>query len=343
MNTDLPARASHLPTPATGGDAGSRVLLARAAWLDTKAGRSGSTKTAHYNAETERWEGAYPDTLDSFRDELVALGLDLDSHTDAVALAAQRWAAQRSVKANRLGEISPATYNQRLAVISSFYVFARRRGLLHVDNPIDQLERRMVQRYHKAVALSPETVAAALAAIDRSDLVGQRDYALLSVAVATGQRASELASLRCRHVQHGRPLVVTFERTKGGKSVRKPLPPNTGQALARYLTTLHGEAWPKAGDAPVWVSLSNKAQGQPLTIDGIADVCERHLGTTKIHTLRHTTAKALERAGASISDIQKILGHANAATTSEYLQSLDVVDSRHVATIEQLFGIGEAT
>lgn len=341
MSTDLPARAPHLPARVAPAAHGRTVDIAIAAWLDTKAGHSGSKKTAQYNPETERWEGAYPDTLASFRAALHAHGLDLDSDGSAVSLVAQRWAAQRSPDANRTGAISPATYNQRLAILASFYTLGCKRRLLPCDNPIDLVERRQVQAYQKAVALSTETIAAALAAIDRSVLVGQRDYALLSVAVATGQRASELASLHCRHVLPGRPLVVTFERTKGGKTVRKPLPPNTGQALARYLTTLHGEAWPKAGDAPVWVSLSNRAQGKPLTIDGIADICERHLGTTKIHTLRHTTAKALERAGASISDIQKILGHANAATTSAYLQSLDVVDSRHVATIEQLFGIGE--
>ena len=115
---------------------GARVVdLAIAAWLDAKRQRSGSAKTAR----------AYHDTITAFRALLRGRGLELDGDTAALALLAQAWAGQ--------GEPQPSTYNQRLAILSSFYKFGRKQGLLAGDNPIDRVERRRVQAYAGARAL----------------------------------------------------------------------------------------------------------------------------------------------------------------------------------------------
>ena len=54
------------------------VALAIAAWLDSKHGRSGSTRT----------RDAYAETLADFRAALGKVGLDLDADSAAIALAA---------------------------------------------------------------------------------------------------------------------------------------------------------------------------------------------------------------------------------------------------------------
>jgi len=143
--------------------------LAIAAWLDAKANRSKSSKTAT----------AYRTGIAQFRAALIELGLDLDSDPRAVALAAQGWAGQRDPASRHAGEVSPATYNQRLAILSSFYSFARKRGLITRDNPISLVERRSVDAYAGALPLDDREVATQLKAIDRSTLAGARDYALL--------------------------------------------------------------------------------------------------------------------------------------------------------------------
>ena len=123
--------------------------LAVAAWLHAKSGRSGSAKTAT----------AYSTTLASFRAACHLAGLDLAGDVRALALIAQSWAAA--------GDPAPATYNQRLAVVSSFYSFAAKRGLLEIANPIAQVDRRAVQSYAGAQALDYSDVSARLKAIDR--------------------------------------------------------------------------------------------------------------------------------------------------------------------------------
>jgi len=49
---------------------------------------------------------------------------------------------------------------------------------------------------------------------------------------------------------------------------------------------------------------------------------------TAPHTLRHLTASEMAARGASLTDIQKVLGHERASTTDGYLQDLGFVSVR---------------
>ncbi len=302
---------------------GNAVELARVAWLDAKAKRSGSRKTL----------ATYQSTLDSFRACLRAAGLDLDGDARAIALLAQQWAGA--------GDVAPATYNQRLAVVSSFYAYAHKQELLDGANPIDRLERRPVHAYAGAHALNYGDLKARLQGINRRTVQGARDYALLAVALQTGRRLSELAGLRWKDVRiHGSSVTLFWARTKGGKTHSDTLAQPTGRALMSYLEQAH---WPRLlslpADAPIWVSVSPRNRGQALSIQSIADICERHLGTSKVHALRHTFARAMEDSGAKVSDIQARLGHSSLATTGRYLAALKQSDNAHGDALADLFGI----
>src|SRR5579864_4919100 len=74
-------------------------------------------------------------------------------------------------------------------------------------------------------------------------------------------------------------------------------------------------------EAPLWINLANDTHyGQPLGYQGIAGVCKKYLGTSKVHITRHTFALLLQELGAKLTDIQRLLGHKNAAVTSLYLE-----------------------
>ena len=154
------------------------------AWLDEKTGLSESDKT----------HAAYQETLTQFRDLLTARGLDLDAATSLVFPLAQGWAGSSTV--GRM--VAPSTYNQRLAILSSFYEYAIRADVLE-RNPITKVKRRKLGEKDRARALKPAQVKEGLHKIDRDTPEGLRDYALLSVALTTGHRASELAGLRLKH------------------------------------------------------------------------------------------------------------------------------------------------
>ena len=92
--------------------------------------------------------------------------------------------------------------------------------------------------------------------------------------------------------------------------------------------------------APIWISLSaNGTFGHALSLRHIATLCEKRLGTSKVHALRHTFARALEDAGAKVSDIQARLGHTSLDTTGRYLAQLHHGENPHLAHITTLYGL----
>lgn len=307
-------------------DPTARRELAVAAWLAEKAALSQS-------AETRR---AYASTLARFRQALAVVGLDLDAPYQQVALVAQAFAAA--------GQVRATTHNRRLAILSSFYGHAIARGLLALPNPIDALRRRRVQPYRAARALDADGVRSSLAAIDRAAPAGLRDYALLSVALITGRRVSELAGLRMGDIEgadSGR-IRVLWRRTKGDETYADMLPPRVSQALCDYLDSQYDD-WERTSppaEAPVWASISRHCAGQPISPQAIADICQRRLGTSKVHRLRHTFAHTMEQHGATISEIQRRLGHKSVATTSLYLQALTNEENPFAEAIERAM-VGE--
>jgi integrase len=298
------------------------------AWLDAKAKRTGSTRTP----------AAYVAVLTSFRAYLLDRGLDLNSTPSLVADAAQVWADRRSSGDGT--PVSAHTYNHRLAVLSSFYTFTRKRGHLDVANPIDLLERRRVQPYAGARALDAQTVQQRLSLIDRSTLDGKRDYALLLVALTTGRRRAELAALRWQHVEMHAEAVTLHVRGKGGTLFHDRLSPATCDALLDYLTAVYGTLDTLPPDAPLWLAFTPRLIGTrtPLGHQGIAAVCLKWLGSSHVHITRHTFARMMEQAGARVSEIQQRLGHASLSTTSIYLATVRPAENAYGQQLEELLG-----
>jgi integrase/recombinase XerC len=314
---------------------GHPVELAIAVWLDAKASRSDSRKTAR----------AYHDTLTSFRQVCRDAGGDLDGpDANVLSLLLQGWAGRPRPDGQ---PVAAATFNQRVAIVASFYTFARKRGLLAlVTNPADLVERRTVHPYAGAHPLDLGDVAARLETIDTTTLAGLRDRALVTLALMTGRRASELAGLRWGHLTHsGGRLTVTWARMKGGDTRREELDASTAATLLTWLRAAYGgELGALEPEAPLWLTLSRNLRGHrhAMTVDAIADVFAKRLGVSKIHVSRHTFADTMRRAGASLFEIQAALGHKNPATTSHYLRAIEVASNPYAERMAMLFGIAPA-
>ncbi len=327
----------------------THIDIAIQAWIEAKRRRSGSEKTRK----------AYWETLNAFRQMLWQTGRDLDplqnlqqdteeARRQAImelALAAQGFAGM-SVRDKVVAE---ATFNQRLAILSSFYSFANKRHFLDCGNPIATVERSRVQAYKHAQPLSPEEVAQRMRAIDRSEKQGARDYAMLAVFLQTGRRLSEVVALRWRNVQvQGSRMTLTFENCKGGKVMRDTVPLPVANALLEWLTMAYGSLRTLSGDAPLWISFTRRSEKEesrvptippPLTIRSVANICEKHLGVSKVHITRHTWARTMEDAGAKVSEIQARLGHESLATTGRYLAALKQAENQHADTLAARFGL----
>ena len=234
-----------------------------------------------------------------------------------------------------------STSNVRLAILSSFYVYARKLKFLEA-NPIDLLDREKVQEYASAQALDTDDVSAALAGIDQGTRSGARDYAILSVLLQTGRRAQEVATLQWQHMSiHKGRARLTFAHAKGDEVMLDDVPAPVTHALLRWLHRWYGaQLGTLAPDAPLWVSLAHDgSHGQALGYQSINALCKKHLGTSKVHATRHTAAHSMEQVGLTVSEIQARLGHKSLATTGRYLASLRRAENRKADELAALYGI----
>jgi integrase len=316
-----------------------------AEWLEQKRlTRSGSEKTIT----------AYRETMQQFRDFLAGGGLDLLSNPIDVARLAPLWASTRrpsplkkdgTPNQRHTGEVSPATYNQRLAVISSWYTFVQDTYKLEIPNPIKDVPKRRVQAYAAAIPIEPDVVETGLEGIDRNRLQGLRDYAILTVALYTGRRASELVGLRGADLQiqgKGKTTRILLRfHCKGGKIEYNRLDEETSMVLLEYLHAQFGKhLLTIAPDAPIWVSYSRQNPGKPISPQTLSAICRDTLGTSKNHALRHTFTVAMIRAHAPITDIADALGHTDIKVTQLYTKEVDKsADNLYGKKIVTRFGI----
>jgi site-specific recombinase XerD len=250
-------------------------------------------------ADSVHTANAYEETLNDFRDTLQAVGLDLDSEPALIAPLAQGWA--RSSKREGV-TVTPTTFNQRRSIISSFYKYALIYEVLQY-NPMERVKRQKPGKKDATHHLASSTVAAGLAKIDRSTPEGLRDYALLSLALATGRRASEIAGLHYKHLHRdGNTCVVDFDQCKGKKSFTNRLEAKTTNALYTYLESIYrGQLPTLSGDAPIWVSFSDRNKGQAIGTRTLSNICEAYLGTSKFHAPSHTLAVTMHNKGTKIT------------------------------------------
>jgi site-specific recombinase XerD len=215
----------------------------------------------------------------------------------------------------------PSTLNQRLV---SLRCWARYVGI----NSPEHLEwsRQLHTLHLKKHAPAPmhylekEEMKALLAAPNRRDAQGFRDYALLLFLYNTGARVSEASRLTVEDLDLVFPVATLHG--KGRKVRRCPLWKVTASALQELV----------AGCAVTQAVFRNR-RGQPLTRYGIHILVKRYarraavttpsLRTKRVspHTIRHTTAMHLLRSGVDINTIRIWLGHASLQTTHLYAES----------------------
>lgn len=181
--------------------------------------------------------------------------------------------------------------------------------------------------------LEADEVRRLLGTPDRRTHQGRRDAAVLRVLAEAGLREGELCSLVVENLKlvQGRES-VHFESLKqrSGRRVLRvvPLTPEAVAEIRRYWLAEYRTTTPSP-QLPMFRTLGERGPYEkgPITakaVDGIVSRAARLAVITKRitpHSLRHTCATALLRAGADLETVRVILGHASIATTARYLHS----------------------
>ena len=155
-----------------------------------------------------------------------------------------------------------------------------------------------------------------------------REYAIISLLLRTGLRTIEVIRANIEDITYKGSQRVLLVQGKGRdeKDNFVLLTDKTYQPLAEYLATRGAVV----GSEPLFTSSSNNSKGDRLTTRSISFMAKEGLKAIGLdersftaHSLRHTTAVNILRAGGSLETAQFTLRHSNPATTQIYTATLN--------------------
>jgi integrase/recombinase XerD len=166
--------------------------------------------------------------------------------------------------------------------------------------------------------LKPGQVDALLAACDRGEPDGRRDYAVILLLARLGLRAGEAARLRLDDI-NWRAAEIGI-RGKGGQFDVLPLPADAGAAVAAWLR----DGRPSVPFREVFTTVI--APTRPLTREAAANVVRRAavragMPAFGAHRLRHTAACAMVGAKVPLAGIAQAMRHRNHGVTAIYARA----------------------
>lgn len=199
--------------------------------------------------------------------------------------------------------LKATTTNRHLASISSLYRYFQRQGL-RADNPC-QYESRRKQAQTLPATLNPTQIARAY-----KHAQGNRKT-MLGILATTGIRIQELLELRYEDIDF-----ETSQLHINGKGSKQRIVTSTPEVLAT-LQSLKRDLM--ASGRIFWMS---QRKARYMLYETLAPYCKsEHLNP---HTIRHTFATELAKAGENTAAIAKILGHSHIETSQKYINLAEI-------------------
>ncbi len=200
-----------------------------------------------------------------------------------------------------------------LSSLRSFFGYMQLCDLIEAS-PVEYIESPRLSRKLPDV-LTLSEIDRIISSIDPSTIKGLRDRAIIELLYSCGLRVSEATSLRLCDLFFGEGYVRVVG--KGDKQRLVPVSP-----LARERIALYMERRSELDSNEEQLFLNNR--GKALTRVMIFTLLKKAAAMAGVqkkispHTLRHSFATHLLEGGASIRQVQEMLGHENIVTTEIY-------------------------
>lgn len=221
--------------------------------------------------------------------------------------------------------LAPASCARRASALRKFFAFAVLKGRA-AANPMDGVQLPAAPE-KKACSLSVEEVLTLLRSFGPDDPEDQtlraRDSAIVELMYGCGLRVSECAALNVRSLNMDVRMVRVRGKPPHGRHVPFGAPAET--AIRAWLLVREQLLANSAeADDDSRRALFLNWRGGRLGTRSIARMLEKRFqhvgGELKVtaHVLRSSFAAHLLEAGAEVTDVQELLGHARLATTKRY-------------------------
>ena len=225
----------------------------------------------------------------------------------------------------------PATIALYLAAARRFFSWTEQSGIY--QNITVGVKAPKAERGHKKDYFAANQVKSILASIDRSDIEGLRNYAIMALMTTGGLRTVEItrASIEDLRVVGGVSVLYIQGKGRNDKTEFVKLTAKVEEAIRAYLKA-RGEV---EMQAPLFSSLSKRNRGARLTTRTIRGLCKNAMKEAGFnsdrltaHSLRHTAVTLALLAGQDLAEVQHFARHHNISTTQIYAHNIDRMKSQ---------------
>jgi integrase/recombinase XerD len=222
--------------------------------------------------------------------------------------------------------MSSLSVGSYLTVVRKFYEWTE--GVKLYPNVAKGIKTPKRKQVFKKLPLSPEQTTRLLSYFQDRQAEGLRDFTIINLLLRTGLRTIEAVTANIEDITFKQSKRVILVQGKGEveKNNFVILTEKAYEPIRAYLAT---RPQAKASE-PLFTSASNNSQGLRLTTRTISKIAKEGLKAIGLdskhltaHSLRHTLAVSILRAGGSLTDAQGVLRHANPATTQIYTHSIN--------------------
>jgi len=170
---------------------------------------------------------------------------------------------------------------------------------------------------------SKEEIEKLISTVERSSLVGKRNYAIILMAARLGLRASDISKLKFENL-HWNTSTIEITQFKTGKELALPLLPDVGNSIIDYLK------YARQKSAEPYVFLTERPPyGHFTTSNVVTHVVQRAFKKAGIdtkgrksgpHSLRHSLGFRMLEQSTVLPVISEVLGHESTRSTRYYLR-----------------------
>lgn len=220
----------------------------------------------------------------------------------------------------------PTTVQNYITACKIFFKWTSQEG--YYPNIAEHIKGAKLSRDHKKDYLTSSQIKDILDSIEKDNIKGLRDYAILILMVTGGLRTIEVIRANIGDLRTVGAFTVLYVQGKGREEKTEyiKISAPVEKAIRMYLqmrkTTDETE--------PLFTSLSNNNKGQRLTTRSVSGVVKERLKNAgynssrlTAHSLRHTAVTLSLLAGKNLAEVQQFARHVNITTTMIYNHALD--------------------
>ena len=230
----------------------------------------------------------------------------------------------------------PATIALYLSALRRFFAWTETKGIY--PNITTGIKAPKLSKGHKKDCFSAPQIKSVLSGIDRSDIEGLRNYAIMALMTTGGLRTVEVtrASIEDLRVVGDVPVLYIQGKGRTEKTDFVKIPKQVEEAIKAYLNA-RGEV---EAQAPLFSSVSRRNRGARLTTRTISSIAKNAMikagfnsKRLTAHSLRHTAITLNLLAGNSLTDVQAFARHNSINTTMIYNHAINRMTSTCENTI----------